>query len=41
MVLQANIMLEEMDKLRSVGYKNIAIGDKHVNSCGDVMLSVR
>ena len=24
MVLQASIMLEEMDKLQSIGYKNIA-----------------
>ena len=40
-VLQASIMLEEKDKLQSVGYKNIAISDKHVNRTGDVVLSVR
>ena len=41
MVLQASIIMEEMDKLQSVGYKNIAISDKHVNSGGDVLVSVR
>ena len=40
MVLQASIMLEEMDKLQSIGYKNIAISDKHLDSGGDVMFSV-
>ena len=40
-MLQASIMVEEVDKLQSVGYKNIAISDKHVNSDGDVMFSVR
>ena len=40
-MLQASIMVEEVDKLQSVGYKNIAIRDKHVNSGGDVMFSVR
>ena len=34
-------MVEEVDNLQSVGYKNIAISDKHVNSGGDVMFSVR
>merc|ERR1711892_613703 len=29
-----------MDKLQSVGYKNIAISDKHVNSGGDILVSV-
>jgi len=38
---KASIMLEEKDKLQSVGYKNIAISDKHVNRTGDVVLSVR
>eukprot|EP00092_Neocalanus_flemingeri_P028564 GFUD01031020.1.p1 GENE.GFUD01031020.1~~GFUD01031020.1.p1 ORF type:complete len:480 (-),score=149.04 GFUD01031020.1:137-1576(-) len=38
---KANLMLEDMDKLQSVGYKNISISDKHVNSGGDVLLSVR
>ena len=41
MVLQASIRLEEEDKLQSVGYRNIAISDKHVTGGGDVMLSVR
>ena len=41
MLLQASIMLEEKDKLQSVGYKNIAISDKHVSKSGDVNLSVR
>ena len=40
-MLQASIMVEEVDNLQSVGYKNIAISDKHVNSGGDVMFSVR
>ena len=40
-VLQAIIMMEEMDKLQSVGYKNIAINDQHINSIGDVSLSVQ
>ena len=29
------------EKLHSVGYKNIAISDKHVNQAGDVLLFVR
>ena len=41
MVLQAMVMMQEMDKLQSVGYKNIAINDQHINSCGDVILSVQ
>ena len=41
MLLQARVMMEEMEKLQSVGYKNIAIGDRHVNSTGDVLLTVR
>lgn len=32
---------ETIDKLQSVGYKNIAMSDKHVNSAGDVLLFVR
>ena len=41
MVLQASVTLEEVDKLQSVGYRNIAINDKHVTVGGDVMFSVR
>ena len=41
MVLQAMVMMQEMDKLQSVGYKNIVINDQHINSCGDVTLSVQ
>jgi len=40
-VFQASVMMDETDKLQSVGYKNIAIHDKHVNSQGDLLLSVR
>ena len=40
MVLEAMVLMQEMDKLQSVGYKNIAINDQHINSCGDVILSV-
>ena len=36
-----NIKLEERDKLQSIGYKNIAMSEKHVNSTGDVLLLVR
>ena len=32
---------ENCEKLQSVGYKNIAISEKHVNSWGDVLLFVR
>ena len=38
---QVNIKLEERDKLQSIGYKNIAMSEKHVNSTGDVLLLVR
>ena len=41
MVLQANIMMEETHKLQSVGYKNIAISDKHVSRLGGLLISVR
>ena len=40
-VMQAMVMMEKMDKLKSVGYKNIAITDQHINSDGDVSLSVQ
>ena len=33
--------LEQQEKLQSIGYKNIALSDKHVNAAGDVMLLVR
>ena len=29
------------EKLHSVGYKNIAMNEKHVNAAGDVLLFVR
>jgi len=35
------LKLEEREKLQSIGYKNIAMSDKHVNSSGDVVLLVR
>ena len=35
------LKLEQQEKLQSIGYKNIAMSDKHVNSSGDVMLLVR
>jgi len=35
------LKLEEKDKLQSIGYKNIAMSDKNVNSSGDVILLVR
>ena len=35
------LKLEEKEKLQSIGYKNIAMSDKHVNSSGDVILLVR
>jgi speckle-type POZ protein len=38
---KASIMVEEKDKLQSVGYKNIAISEKHVSSSGEVILSVK
>ena len=33
--------LEQQEKLQSIGYKNIALSNKHVNAAGDVMLLVR
>jgi len=38
---KVSIKLEEKEGLQSIGYKNIAISDKHVNSSGDVILLVR
>lgn len=38
---KVSVKLEEKDKLQSIGYKNIAINDKHVNAAGDVILVVR
>jgi len=35
------LKLEQQEKLQSIGYKNIAMSDKHVNASGDVMLLVR
>ena len=35
------LKLEQQEKLQSIGYKNIALSDKHVNASGDVMLLVR
>merc|ERR1712130_201798 len=35
------LKLEQQEKLQSIGYKNIALSDKHVNAAGDVMLLVR
>ena len=39
--LQVMMKLEQQEKLQSIGYKNIALSDKHVNAAGDVMLLVR
>lgn len=35
---KADVHLETGDELRSIGYKNIAINEKHVNSKGDIQL---
>jgi len=39
--LKVMLKLEQQEKLQSIGYKNIAMSDKHVNASGDVMLLVR
>ena len=38
---RVSLKLERMEKLQSVGYKNIAMNEKHVNASGDVLLYVR
>lgn len=38
---RVGLRLEQTEKLQSIGYKNIAISEKHVNSAGDVSLVVR
>lgn len=38
---RVGMRLEQTDKLQSIGYKNIAISEKHVNTAGDVSLVVR
>ena len=38
---KVSLKLEERNTLKSIGYKNIAMSEKHVNSAGDVMLVVR
>lgn len=38
---RVGMKLEQTDTLQSVGYKNIAISEKHVNTAGDVSLVVR
>lgn len=38
---RVHLKLEEREKLQSIGYKNIAMSDKHINASGDVILIVR
>jgi len=38
---RVSLKLERVEKLQSIGYKNIAMNDKHVNAAGDVLLYVR
>ncbi|XP_023332547.1 uncharacterized protein LOC111704523 [Eurytemora carolleeae] len=38
---RVSLKLEPKEKLQSIGYKNIAMNDKHVNAAGDVLLFVR
>ena len=35
------VRLEQTEKLQSIGYKNIAISEKHVNTMGDISLVVK
>ncbi len=39
--VRPDLHLENTNELRSVGYRNMAISDKHVNALGDVKLTVR
>lgn len=39
--LKSNVQLEVTKELRSIGYKNIAISDKHINANGDIKLVVK
>ena len=40
-MFRVSLKLELSEKLQSVGYKNIAMNEKHVNAAGDVLLYVR
>jgi hypothetical protein len=38
---RASLSLETVEKLQSVGYKNIAMNEKHITANGDILLFVR
>ena len=40
-LLQTKLMLNETDKLLSVGYKTISINERNINNSGDIHLSVQ
>ena len=40
-MFRASMSLETADKLQSVGYKNIAMNEKHITAAGDILLFVR
>jgi len=40
-MLQNMIMMEDTDRMKSVGFKNIIIRDDSINSKGDTKITVR